>query len=129
MTIQIGGQFDDAEAGALIVYDSTQYPSGFVVNAPPPPVSPPLPSVLQGLKTALFHSAGLPGSLGFGEPSINVAPRHTKEKPGAPQTLYVSAPRGTTRSKVDGKASPVWRSDDGGKTWVGPITTANGGPV
>jgi hypothetical protein len=130
LTIQIRGHYDDAEAGSSIVYDSSVFPSGFVVNAAAPPPPPPLPSVLPGLRTATFRSVpALPGSLGFGEPSINIAPRHTKEKAGAPQTIYVSSPRGTTASKLAGKASPMWRSDDGGKTWVGPITTANVGPV
>jgi serine protease AprX len=44
VTISIGGRFVVDDAGAWIVYDSTTYPSGFVVNGGVDPTTSPSPS-------------------------------------------------------------------------------------
>lgn len=73
-----------------------------------------------------YPPVALPGSDTFTEPSISIAPRGTKERRGSPQTIYATAPIGLGHVT---RASPLWRSDDGGKTWAGPIRTANVGPL
>src|SRR5262249_52875081 len=88
------------------------------------------PPLLQAAGTSTFGApVVLPGSNGFGEPSINIAPPGTQGTAGQPQTMWISAPVGIQTSITGNQASPVWRSDDGGPTFVGPITTANVAPV
>src|SRR5207244_85918 len=92
--------------------------SSWGAPSPRPPTSP---TPLPGEGTIPFlPRVDLPGSTRFGEPSIAIAPDGT---------VWVTAPRGVQSSVTSGQASPVWRSDDRGQSFAGPITTANLGSL
>ncbi|MEA2476935.1 MAG: hypothetical protein QOC87_1134, partial [Actinomycetota bacterium] len=140
VSINIRGVYVVDEAAATIAYDSTSHPSSFTVTssggpapspsssststAPPPP--PPGGSITpQTLKGSISFSTPieLPQSSDTGtvdktcynpcgEPSLVQAPNSG--------TIYVSTPR-TLVACCNTKASPVWKSTDGGRTWSDPI--------
>ncbi|MFL5796741.1 MAG: hypothetical protein ACJ77A_02265 [Actinomycetota bacterium] len=128
--IVVRGHYLVNEAVTVLAYDSTSTPSGFAVNVPPPTDGSQIPS--PGLATGsvgFTTPVTLPQSDGYGEPSLAVAPVGSQGTAGQPQTLWATAPRGLTSSATGNRASPVWRSDDGGRNWAGPITTSNVGPA
>jgi hypothetical protein len=127
VTIQIEGHYLDAEFLTVIAYDAAAAPSGFAVNVPPPPPDTISPLQQAAGGTTFGQPVVIPGSDGFGEPSINIAPVGTQGTTGQPQTIWITGPSKLLSSATN--ASPVWRSDDGGQTFVGPITTANVGPA
>jgi hypothetical protein len=61
----------------------------------------------------------LPGSLGFGEPSLAIGSGR----------LVVTAPNGLLTTGTSDQPSPVWVSTDGGASFQGPITPADAGLV
>ena len=127
VSIAIAGHYSDAESVTTIAYDAAAEPSGFAVNVPPP-ASGGIPPLQQAAGTSAFTPpVYMPGSNGYGEPSIDVAPAGTQGTGGKPQTIWITAPVSLLSSATS--ASPVWRSDDGGQTFAGPIQTANVGPV
>lgn len=89
VTINVSGKYIDEEAAATILYDSTDYPSGFsvttgAVSSPSPSPTTPSPSPSSSSTTApppgdgpTFQNFTPPSNLGqdAGEPSIGINPK------------------------------------------------------
>ena len=104
VTISIIGHYVDSEAATVVMYDSTDYPSGFSINVPAPATAA-KPALAQTVPSNMtFSPTTIVDPQFFGsEPSIWV------DKDG---TVFISAIFGFTMS-----TSFVWRSKDGGRSF------------